>query len=72
MANYYLPKCCECEWNNAGEYMVTHEESSPSCRHRPSGGTGGRPDGHTTCNRVIGYGKTTIEAISEAREVLGL
>lgn len=67
----YLPKCCRC-WRDNGRYVVDHDEHSPACRHTPSGGTGGSPDGRTRCNRIIGSGATRREAISEARYSLGL
>lgn len=67
MSNY-LPKCCWCRADGAGRYEVAHTETDSACKHRPSGGTGGRPDGRTPCNRIIGHGRTKGEAIQAARE----
>jgi hypothetical protein len=73
MATYYVvPKCCCVQWNNAGRYEVAHTETDPCCRHTPSGGTGGRQDGVTPCNRIIGHGRTVAEAVRAARLHLGL
>jgi len=70
--SYYLPVCCFVRLDGAGGFEVAHMETSSRCRHRPSGGTGGRSDGTTCCNRIIGSGKTRGEAINEARENLDL
>lgn len=66
----YLPKCCWVRADGAGRYEVAHTETDSACRHRPTGGTGGRPDGKTPCNRIIGRGQTKIEAIQAARNYL--
>lgn len=71
-ATYYLPTCCFVRWDGAGGYEVCHTETDPDCRHEPSGGTGGRADGVTTCNRIIGHGNTKANAIADARQCLGL
>jgi len=68
----YLPRCCDCRTDGAGGYEVAHTETSAHCRHQKSGGTGGRPDGKTPCNRIIGHGMTRCAAIADAREYLGL
>jgi hypothetical protein len=65
--NYRIPNCCVCRQDGAGAYEVAHTETSQGCRHRPSGGTGGHPDGHTACNRIISHGHTRAEACAEAR-----
>jgi hypothetical protein len=63
----YLPRCCFVRQTNAGDYEVCHAETSTVCKHRPSGGRGGKPDGVTPCNRIIGHGKTITEARRNAR-----
>lgn len=68
----YLPPCCFVRQDGAGGYEVCHTETSAACRHTPSGGTAGRPDGRTPCNRVLSHGHTTGEAIERARVRLGL
>ena len=70
--SYYLPKCCYTRSDGAGGYEVCHDEDDDNCRHTPSGGTGGYPDGVTTCNRIIGHGRTVRDAIEDARGYLGL
>lgn len=70
--SYYLPKCCCVRMDGAGGYEVAHTETSRYCRHTPSGGTGGRRDYQTPCNRIIGKGRTQGEAILRARENMGL
>jgi len=70
--NYYLPACCRCWREGDGKYVVGHNEHSPRCKHTPSGGTGGYADGKTPCNRIIGQGKTKIDAIESAREYLSI
>lgn len=65
MSNY-LPKCCFVRPDGAGEYEVCHAETSADCKHTPSGGTAGRPDGRTPCNRIVGRGYTRSEAINDA------
>lgn len=69
--NVYLPACCQC-WLENGTFLVGHNEHSPRCRHTPSGGTGGKPDGRTRCNRIIGKGETRTEAALQARQTLGM
>ena len=68
----YLPKCCNVvhvSWSSGHfNWEVRHTETSPHCRHTPSGGTGGRMDGFTPCNRIIGNGATAAEARAEAKE----
>ena len=68
----YLPKCCWVRQDGSGRYEVAHTETDSRCRHEPTGGTGGSPDGHTRCNRIIASGSSRAEAIEEAREYLGL
>ncbi len=68
----YLPQCCDVSPDNAGGYEVQHTETSSQCRHEPSGGTSGRPDGLTPCNRIIGNGDTQRDAIKDARAYLGM
>lgn len=68
----YLPRCCNVGRDCSGCYEVAHVETSAYCKHVPSGGTGGRPDGKTPCNRVIGHGRTRTEAIQDARLYLDL
>ena len=70
--SYYLPKCCWCRQDGAGCYEVAHTETDSHCSHTPSGGTGGRADGVTPCNRIIGSGATRGEAIGDARDTLGM
>ena len=70
--SHYLPRCCECVADGAGGYAVQHTETAPGCRHTPSGGTAGRQDGVTPCNRIIGHGRTQGAAIADARAVLGI
>jgi len=70
--SYYLPKCCRTRRDGAGGYEVCHTETSSQCRHTPSGGTGGRPDGQTPCNRIVGHGRTRRAAIRDARDYFGL
>jgi heat shock protein HslJ len=67
----YIPPCCACWWDN-GQYVVGHDEHHAKCRHTPSGGTAGKPDGVTMCNRIIGHGRTRAEAIDVARVSLGM
>jgi len=68
--SYYLPKCCWVRQDGSGGYEVAHTETDRSCRHRPSGGTGGSQDGRTRCNRIIGSGRTKYDAIVDARRML--
>ena len=72
MASRYLPACACVRMDGAGGYEVCHTETSQKCRHTPSGGTGGRPDGRTYCNRIVGRGHTMGAAIRDAREYFGL
>jgi len=72
MTSYYLPPCCWVRQDGAGGYEVAHTETDSRCKHAPSGGTGGYPDGKTKCNRIIGSGRTRREAIINARQNLGL
>ena len=72
MNAYYLPKCCYARNDGAGGYEVCHTETDASCHHTPSGGTGGRQDGATPCNRIIGSGRTKRDAIEDARLTLGV
>lgn len=65
-----LPKCCEILADGAGGYKVGHDEKSPQCKHTPSGGNGGYPDGVTPCNRIVGHGKTKTAAVDDAIEHL--
>jgi len=65
----YLPRCCRCWWEG-GEHVVGHNELAAVCRHTPSGGTAGEPDGVTPCNRIIGRGQTRRAAMADAREYL--
>ena len=65
-----LPACCSVQQDCAGGYEVAHLETSIACTHTPSGGTSGRPDGKTKCNRIIGRGRTETEAIQDALEHL--
>ncbi len=67
----YLPRCCTA-WFDNGQWVVGHDEHSPSCRHEPSGGHAGRQDGQTRCNRIIGNGPTRAAAVAEARAVLDM
>lgn len=69
----YLPRCCTCFWDN-GRYVAVHWEESRRhlCRHTPSGGHAGKPDGHTRIDRLIGQGYSRADAIAEARAYLGL
>lgn len=66
--NHNLPTCCQVSQDGAGGYEVRHTETSERCHHRPSGGSGGRPDGASRCNRVIGQGSTAGEAVAQARD----
>lgn len=70
--NYHLPKCCFVRKDGAGCYEVCHQETSGHCKHTKTGGNGGRQDGVTPCNRIIGHGETKALAIADARAVLGL
>lgn len=63
-----LPKCCRVQQRGSGGYDVVHTETDQACNHRPSGGTGGRPDGRTRCNRIIGSGDTKSSAIADSLE----
>ena len=61
-----LPDCCTLWRAEDGDWLVGHAETHPGCKHAPTGGHGGRPDGVTPCNRIIGRGPTAGAAIENA------
>lgn len=68
--SYHLPKCCVAFRDESGTWKVGHNESRIECTHPKTGGTRGRVDGITPCDRIIGRGETKADAVADAREYL--